>query len=292
MYVTKGKSKAFVSVAPEGKNHIPLARIKHKDCFTDLYPNIFLIAKTNSGKTNLIYDILGKCTGRCVNGDKTKIIVFCGSLNLDSTWIGLKKKYKKNMEAYDTIIDDDGSNILEEVVADIVETRKIEDEEQSSARLKGVKVDKSPSIFDNIDNSNFGRKKPKKRIPKKVSPQYILIIDDLSHQMKRAAAASIASLLKESRHLRMMVILSSQCVTDLPTNARAQCKSCILFKGMGAMRLETIHAELANYVPKKVFMKAYNRATREPFSWLKLDKINDTLTQRWGSIKDEIYEWD
>ena len=72
------KIKAPIEVLkPVDVNHLPLGYqyINHA------YPNILLLAKKNSGKTNIIYNILKKCANK-----HTEIVIFCPTWELDDTY--------------------------------------------------------------------------------------------------------------------------------------------------------------------------------------------------------------
>src|SRR4051794_34092842 len=60
--------------------------IKGYEMCCHLYANIYLVAKKNSGKTTIIYNILERCAGR-----DTVVFAFVSTLNNDANWIAIKK---------------------------------------------------------------------------------------------------------------------------------------------------------------------------------------------------------
>ena len=58
--------------------------IKGCELCAQLYANIFLIAKKESGKTTVIYNILDRCAGR-----DTMVFAFVSTLNNDANWAAI-----------------------------------------------------------------------------------------------------------------------------------------------------------------------------------------------------------
>ena len=59
------------------------------------YPNIFLLAKKNSGKTSTIFTIIKQYLEKKKN---RKVIIFSSTVNKDNNWIYITKWLKLNMK--------------------------------------------------------------------------------------------------------------------------------------------------------------------------------------------------
>ena len=73
--------------------------------------------------------------------------------------------------------------------------------------------------FIRLGDDEETEKENKKRKPKYLAPDYILVFDDVSNELK---ARSIANLLKKNRHLKIKTIISSQYPNDLLPESRKQ----------------------------------------------------------------------
>lgn len=103
---------------------------------------------------------------------------------------------------------------------------------------------------------------------------YLIIIDDLSCYLKEP---SIALLLKNGRHLRTRVILSSQYYNDLNKSARANIDYYILFKNISQDKIDEIFVNCDISVPQEKFNAAYRDAVSTPYSFLMICKNEDEL---------------
>ena len=77
--------------------------VRGEALFPELYANIFLCARKNSGKTSLIYTILKKCCGR-----DTKVLAFVSTLFKDQAWLGIQDYARKKgiyFEGHTSLID-------------------------------------------------------------------------------------------------------------------------------------------------------------------------------------------
>src|SRR5688500_12519404 len=58
--------------------------------FSEIYANIAIVARKNSGKTYVISNILNECAGR-----DTKVIIFCSTVYKDKAWISIRENLEK-----------------------------------------------------------------------------------------------------------------------------------------------------------------------------------------------------
>jgi hypothetical protein len=71
-------------------------KIKHAEMFNNAYPNIFISAKKNSGKSTLIYNILKHCAT-----NKTIIRLFSTTYENDNTIRSMLEKFDKYKIKYE-----------------------------------------------------------------------------------------------------------------------------------------------------------------------------------------------
>ena len=81
--INKQKVKA-IPIPDEDKRPI-----KGFDICEEVYANIFLCAKKNSGKTSAIFKIAKECATK-----KTVVIIFCSTAYKDKNWIEINCKTK------------------------------------------------------------------------------------------------------------------------------------------------------------------------------------------------------
>jgi hypothetical protein len=146
------KIKIFQIPESKGGDRIPKGpkEVKGYDMFEEPYGNIFLSAKKKSGKTTLIYNILKHCAGKDVNGDKTKIMAFVSTLNKDPSWKVIKKKFGKNFSGYTSLFDDNGVNILDNLIKNEIKIIQTGGETAEVEEQKSFHVPVAPDIFTNI----------------------------------------------------------------------------------------------------------------------------------------------
>ena len=202
----------------------------HKDLFNEQFPFIFLSSKKNSGKSNLIYNILINM----IIPKKTKIFLFSKTIENDQTTIDMIKKIEKynDIEFYDDL-QYENQNILIKLIEDI----KLD-----------IKENK-----EKIKKLNY------------VYPKYIFIFDDFSELLKDK---SLEGIIKRHRHYLTSFIISSQSYTDLTPNVRNQVNFLILFKEISNNRLKMIYDEKIKNLEYDKFIELYLNATEEKYNFL------------------------
>jgi len=272
---------------------------KGADMFSDTYPNIALIAKKKSGKTNLLYHIL-----KNIIDPSTEVYLFVSTAKRDATWKDIIKYLEKqgnkvviNLGIYDRVMVGKRKKKINKL-EQLIDSFRVPDEKKGKGkkRKKTKKIERDRSgrsmydrkitISDLPENhlyhtlfqngSGFGvkheqpkpepKQKPKKQSGgKHVVPERLIIFDDLSNELNDP---QVARLLKANRHFLATTITSTQYVNDIPPTARSQFDIVIAFKGHTPNKIETIRKMCDTNVDEEDFYSLYKEATAEPYSFL------------------------
>jgi hypothetical protein len=261
--------------------------------FNTKYCNVAMIAKKRSGKTQLIYNLLRQLVGK-----DTDIYVFCSTVNRDATWRQIVNEFQDKgnlVETYTSIYDTrmEGKrrrNVdnLKELIDSWAEEeqpkkdkKKKEEPKEEPLRIarpyEDLKVEQlgQGHLFHTIfRNRNFTRAekveppKKRKRRTKKAYPQKILILDDMSEQLKNPMVASI---LKKNRHYRMCCIVSTQYPQDILPSARSQINMLMAWKGHAPNKVEVLRRICDVDLDEKQFYDLYRKATEKPYAFMFCD---------------------
>lgn len=237
--------------------------IKGYDLIPELYANIFLMAKKKSGKSTILFNLLRKCSDK-----RTKVIIFCSTLYKDATYKQIREYLdSKGMEweGY-TSINDDGNDKLEELVQYLQNERPKEEQEEEDE--KEMKQKKKSIIYCDESSDDEGDSKAKRKYR---APEYIIVLDDLSTELK---STSLVSLLKKNRHFKSKVIISSQYWNDLNPASRKQMDNILIFRSIPDNKLKEIYHDADLSIPYDTFVKIYKNATKEPYNFLYIDCNN------------------
>ena len=109
-------------------------KIKGDDWFPTKYPNIFCLAKKNSGKTTVVSNILDRCAGK-----QTKFIFICSTIDKDASWIKIVNKWEKthDVEKFHDIMDE-GVNVIQKFLDDQKGEESDEDIQQNQSPIQSV----------------------------------------------------------------------------------------------------------------------------------------------------------
>ncbi len=260
--------------------------IRGFDLCEEVYANIFLCARKKSGKTSALFKIMKECVGK-----KTIIIIFCSTVYKDKNWIEIRKYFeKKGMELrIYTSIYENGEDQLSNLIEDLkLDAKEDEDRKKGGGKKEEkIKVDRCDDILHRLTNMHLrasGRgaeadddseeeekeKKPKKS--KYLEPEYMIIFDDLSSELK---SRPLLSLLKFNRHFKAKLIISSQWLHDLLPESRKQIDLFCIFKGFPEDKLALIYKDCDSSIPFDMFFKIYKKATVKPHSFLYIDTRSD-----------------
>jgi hypothetical protein len=248
--------------------------VRGAEMFSEPFANIFIAAKKKSGKTYVVYNILKKCMS-----SKTKLVVFCSTINKDPSWRYMIKYYKdKGVDvATYTSLKEDGIDRLQELITDLENQIEPEDEEEEEIPPKEQLKMMGGALVKAILTHNLppeitgeGKKKPRKS--KYIDCEYIIVLDDLSTELK---SKSLVGLLKKNRHAKAKIIVSSQYYLDLLPESRKQIDYFLLFKSQTDDKLQAIYKDADISIPYEKFHQLYVGATQEPYSFLYVDCRED-----------------
>lgn len=233
-----------------------ISRIKGRELFPRLLFNLFICAKKKSGKTSLINTIIDKCTDK-----RTKIIIFCSTVNKDPTYKHITKRLDEKGYTVMTFQDlyEDKVNQLDEIM-DI-----LKEEDNTDESSDDEEKDPYPLIDADIKQK---KKKRKKKKPKYDVPDILFIFDDLGDTLRDK---SVANLLKVHRHYKSCVILSSQYPNDLQPASIRQMDHLIAFQGHDEAKMEKFYKDLDLTIDFNKFYNMYKEATKDKYNFLYVD---------------------
>ncbi len=255
--------------------------IKGFDICEEVYANIFLCAKKKSGKTSAIFKIMKGCSNK-----NTIIYVFCSTVYKDKNWIEIRKYFKKkDMEInVFTSLYENGEDQLQKLINQLSEEAQANEEEQEPE--EEPEIDRCDDILERLKGNYHVIKtneeeeeegKPRKpRKPKYQAPEYMIIFDDLSGELK---SRSLLDLLKKNRHYKTKLIISSQWIHDLLPESRKQIDVFLIFKGFPDKKMIEVYKDCDSSVPFETFLKIYKNATEKPFSFMYVDSRADKFRQ-------------
>jgi hypothetical protein len=114
-------------------------------------------------------------------------------------------------------------------------------------------------------------KKKKPRKSKYRMPDYIIVLDDLSNQMK---AKSLETLLKKNRHYFSKVIMSTQYIHDLRPESLKQLDYWLVYGHQPIDKLQKIYKDTDLSIDFGLFYQMYKDATSQKFGFLYIDTNN------------------
>ena len=266
---------------------------KHAGMFGSKYPSVFLVAKKNSGKTVLLYNILKNAIDK-----NTELIIFCSTHTLDKNYKTIINYFRKKgvkIRAFHSIYTEveykpdkyRKINMLRQIMKEIKQESEPEEpnvpEDEEAAEEKASNDYMTELMFGvrpkpptPPNRSKLGPK-PKKEKSKFQTPSYCFVFDDISTELKDL---SMPAFLKVHRHYQAMSIISSQYPLDLESSGRKQIDDWILFKGHSKDKLESIHKDSDVEIEFDEFNNIYHHAVKPNYSWLHVDTRKNKLTQR------------
>lgn len=272
--------------------------IKGFDICEEVYANIFLCAKKKSGKTSALFKIMKECVVR-----KTIIYIFCSTAYKDKNWIQIRKYFKdKGMELHVfTSIFEDGQDQLSALIENLKQEAKEEEEAKEAKEEKEEEEDpalysqrRCDDILDRLQEMHLRstgqvplgfeeqdeEPRKKRRRSKYLAPEYMIIFDDLSSELK---SRSLLSLLKFNRHFKSKLIISSQWLHDLLPESRKQIDLFLIFKGFPERKLQEIYRDADTGVSFELFCEMYKKATEQKHSFLYVDSRADSYRRNFDS---------
>jgi len=233
------------------------------------FTNIFYCAKKHSGKTSNIFFTLRKIMGK-----NTKLIVFCSTVHKDPSWVFIIKYFKAkgiDVETH-TSLKEEGHDLLDLQVRKLENEIDPEEDEEEEIPPKEILKQKGAGIMNTILLHNLppeitGAGEKKERKSKYNERKYIWVLDDLSTELK---SLSLVGLLKKSRHFGT-VLMSSQYYLDIKPESRAQIDYFLIYGGQREDKLEAIYKDADLSIEYDEFIKLYNVATEDKYSFLYVD---------------------
>lgn len=251
-------------VKPVKSVNVSKEDIQGYDLIKELYSNIFICSKKKSGKTSLIYNILKNCANKM-----TTVIFVCSTIGKDKTYDEIFKMLDKkgiNHEEYTSLFDG-----KENVIERWEQSLMVCEEKNEKVKSKSLR-------FDESDDEEVVERKPKK-----IAPEYIWVLDDLSNEL---GDKSINFLLSRNRHFKSKVVISSQYYQHLSKNSRSQLDVLIIFKNMPTDKLQLMHSESDLSICFDEFLNLYNHATKEKFSFFYIDIRNEEFRKNFNVLYD------
>jgi len=254
--------------------------------FKEPFCNIGILAKKKSGKTTVVANIIDKCAG-----PNTNVIIFCPNVFKDGAYKAIMDMLDKRgiqYEAYEHFIDEDGANLVDEIIRS--DQAKARDEHKGQGIPEAVKD--NPRFL--TEHEQYLRKMgmgynkipqqepPKEEKPKKSKYQeleYIFVFDDLSKLLRNR---SIEALSKINRHLKAKVIFSFHGVSDLPPITIGQLDYLLIFGKQPEERIREVKDKLSISTPFEELLKLYHLATEKEYSFLYIDVANDEYRRNFG----------
>jgi len=266
------------------------------DLFEQVYNSSFLCAKTKSGKTTTLLRILENCAGK-----NTKFIVFCSTIYKDTLWRTFIKMVKSRNKKIEKM--NEKREINEQKPIPLIEFHaftSIYDYNEKGREInilndliKNIETDCSDSDSDSdsdascsdeeiiMTNDNRNRKVKKEKKEKYMYPEYIIVLDDISTELKNPA---LVSLLKKSRHNKLQIIISSQYYHDLLPASRMQLDYILLWKNMNDEKLKIVHADSNLPIDEDTFIKLYHAITDNTYNFMYIDKLQGKIRKNFNEL--------
>lgn len=256
----------------KGKGRLPLGH----EMFPQLASSIYISAGTKSGKTTLISHILEHCVG-----EATKVFIFSPTIYIDKTYkYILEQLTKRKIQhwEYPHFINENGENILELIVNELIDNSKHKKEKGGEEEKKIIshKIINGEIIreYEERPQQLAKEKKAKekeeaKKEKAKKEPSYFFIFDDLGEEMRHK---SIYKWLLKQRQFMAKTILSSQAINNLMPNSIGQLDYVLIFGGQREDAVVKLKNKLDLPVSDEDFLSLYRYATGEKYHFLYIDR--------------------
>ena len=278
--------------------------------FPEPYPNIGIIAKKASGKTNVVVNIVKHCADK-----DTQVVVLASTAHKDPMFQELKKWCKRNDVPYEALteiksIDENGkkSDFFDKFMKsvcteeDMSSSGSESEEDRKMSNYGNLPEEQSEEEYDSEEEDiNFGkhydRNKPmfaknKSSLqPKKpyITPEYILICDDISNELK---LPSLRAFFKRNRHMKAMDIISTQWINDLLPESLKQFDYLLLFKGLTDEKLLKVKNDADLSIPFEKFRAIYNDCVKDKYCFLYIDTRNEVYRKNFNMRYDIVISED
>lgn len=187
-----------------------------------MYSTTAIVANKGSGKTNALWHILSHCANK-----NSFVFIFSNTLYSDSNWDTILEELDKRKIGY--FAEDDTSE-LERIIKEL------------SNENKNAKLGKDKTADDIFAKFMEIKKRKKTNSKSKIAPKYFFIFDDVSEGLKTRI---IRRFIKQHRHYKTKVIISTQVPTDLDKGLRKNMDQWLLFAGHDNNRLDMLKEAIA-----------------------------------------------
>ena len=245
-------------------------RVKGAQLFAEPFANIFVCARKKSGKSVVIFNILKSCIDK-----HTTVVFFVSTLYKDPVYRSMLELCKQN--GINTLCYTSLKEGQTDHLQDLVDCLEAKAEEEFKAQEEGDGKAECKLLFEGEDDEDE-EDKPKKS--KFISPDYLIIFDDLSDELK---SRSLITLLKKNRHWKMKIVVSSQYYHDLLPESRLQIDYLLIFKNITEDKLLLMHKNANLAIDPQLFVKLYHFATQKPYSFFWVDCINDQFRRNFNT---------
>ena len=273
-------------------NDIEIKAIKLPKTTTEVYGSDVLInpygltamvAKTNSGKTNTLYNILQHTVDPKM---KTNVVIFCSTLDLDDTYKKiiqlLEIKKKCNVYTHHHFIENN-ENLIEYYLDIIQNPEVISDDEEHEEQGETVLMPNGSVMI----MPKKPRKKKKKKEPEKLSPKWVFIFDDIPGKELRHNALNYVM---RARHFKIRTFILTQHLSNISPLVRKQIATCLLFRSFSKDKLQMIYEDLDIELDFKTFEELYKYATKDPYSFLTYDVYKQIFRKNFNTVIKPIME--
>jgi len=202
--------------------------IPAKELFPVRNPNVLLLARKQSGKTTILYNIT-KAYVRDLGKDKLKVIIYSPSWNKNNVWKAITKHLDEN-----------------------------EIDWTAEDYFKGV--DANNKKFNHIDQ--FNRKMGEGGRPEST---YLMLFDDLGSDM---TCPKLTNLLSKNRQYNLVICTCVHDVPDAKPKALNNYDYIFMFPNITDTRILELHRKLSPALGKDAFLKLYQSATERPYNFL------------------------
>ena len=259
----------------------PKIKWKGDHLFSHPFLTTFLCAKSNSGKTSVIYNIIKECTD-----NRTQVYIFSPTSLHDKMW-GAIQDYLKSKKYYFHVFTEvkvAGTSLVK-VLKDVL-LDSHEDEEADIQRLVDAlegegeidsgderpELDLTKKCKDTIKcpNERVKKQRKKKEPPYKV-PRILCIFDDLSSQLR---GQEFSDFCKLNRHTETKVIFSSQFCHDISPSTWQQLGYVLIFKGIGNVKLKEIYDRISPCMSFDQFQSLYEFATKDKYNFFYISLVD------------------
>ena len=191
-----------------------------------------------------------------------------------------------------TSIYEDGEDQLRNLIDELKqEAKEQEDKQGGGTEEPEPEIDRCDDILKRLTRMHVaGGSLPEEEEPEKETkpkkskyqaPEYMIVFDDLSSELK---SPSLLSLLKFNRHYKTKLIISSQWLHDLLPESRKQIDLFLIFKGFPEDKIALIYKDCDSSIPFETFYQIYKQATKEPHSFMYVDSRSDTFRSNFDKL--------